>query len=248
MPYNPEGVLDTARPTLLLTRPEAQSRRFAGAFRARFGGDWPVILSPLMEIVPVDPGPIAADCGDVVFTSENAVNELARRSRDRSATAWCVGTRTAAAARAAGFTIERGPGDAAGLVAAIRSSGRVGKVLWPRAVHAARDISSELKAAGIETISVIVYDQQSCTPSAEATAALSGRGPVLVPLFSPRSAQLFATAFPDPAAPLFVAAISTAVAEAAAAIPLRRCQIAQRHDAQAMLDALDTLAAAVKMG
>ena len=84
--------------TLLLTRPEGASRRFAAAVQGALGGGWRVVISPLMETrfltVPLP------DCDTLAFTSETAVRAVARLGTDRRALAWCVGPRTEEAARA----------------------------------------------------------------------------------------------------------------------------------------------------
>lgn len=240
--------MDSRRPTLLLTRPEAQSLRFAAAFRARFGADWPIVISPLTEIVELSPDLPKGDWTDVIFTSENAVRAFARLTADRSATAWCVGGRTAAAAQAAGFRTRTGPGDVAGLCRAIVACGTVTRLLYPRPVHAAGDVGENLKSAGIETKSLLLYDQAARPPTVEAVRLMAGAAPVLLPLFSPRSAALAAGAFASGRAPLRVAAISAATASAGAGLAARACVVAARPDAEAMLDALGVLIDAAKMG
>lgn len=240
--------METARPILLLTRPEAQSRRFAEAFRARFGADWPVVIAPLTGIVWLNPALPARLPAHVVFTSENAVRAFVRLTSDRSATAWCVGPRTQAVAGAAGFATRRGPGDGAGLARLIGASGEVRTVLYPRPFHAAGDLAGELKSAGIETVSLVVYDQEARPLSDDAIRVLGGRSPVLLPLFSPRSARLAVAAAGDARAPILLAAISGAVAQAARGIPALRSVTAARPDGEAMLDALGALIAAVKTG
>lgn len=239
--------MEPVRPILLLTRPEAQSRRFAETFRARFGADWPVVIAPLMEIrwlSPALPDPLPAD---ILFTSENAVRALVRLTADRRATAWCVGPRTRAAAETAGFMTRLGPGDGAGLAGMIRVDGQVRRLLYPRPVHAAGDLAENLNSAGIETISAVVYDQSELPLSEPAGAVLAGRVPLLLPLFSPRSARLAAKATEGALAPLLVAALSPEVAEAAD-LPARLRVVARRPDADAMLEALGALIAAVKTG
>ena len=241
--------MEPARPALLLTRPDAQSRRFAALFRARFGADWPVVLSPLTEIafLPCDlPAELPSD---IVFTSENAVAAFSRLSRDRHAIAWCVGTRTEAAARAAGFTTtRRGPGDWTGLARLLIEAGRVRRVLHPRGVHAAGDLPGTLGSAGIETVSIPIYDQRELRPTAEALRLMQGSRPILLPLFSPRSAWLAARAFASARAPLRIAAISAAADAAASALPATARTIAARPDGDAMLDALAALIAAGETG
>lgn len=240
--------MELARPTLLLTRPEAQSRRFAAAFRARFGAGWPVVISPLTEIAFL-PGDLPAVLpADIVFTSENGVAAFTRLRAERGATAWCVGTRTEAAARAAGFVTRCGPGDWTGLAQLLIDDGRVRRVLHPCGVHAAGDLPGRLGSAGIETVSVTVYDQKELPPTAEALRLLQEPLPVLLPLFSPRSARLAARALAQARASLRIAAISPAADAAAAGLPAEARITAARPDGEAMLDALAALIAAGKTG
>ena len=238
MRHNPGGPLDRARPTLLLTRPDAQSRVFAKAFRARFGADWPVIISPLTAIRFLDAGPVPAKADGIIFTSQNAVSAFARRTADRGLMAWCVGARTADIARDAGFDVIAGPGDAGGLVQMIIETGAARRMIYPRGVSVSVDMAGLLAKAGIETLPMVIYDQAECPPTAEAVSAVRARHPLLLPLFSPKSAQRAAAAFPDPTAPLLIAAISSAVADAAAAFNANRVEIAAQPDADAMLDTL----------
>ncbi|WP_347311680.1 uroporphyrinogen-III synthase [Defluviimonas sp. SAOS-178_SWC] len=240
--------MDPNRPTLLLTRPEAQSRRFADSFRARFGADWPVVISPLSEIALLSPELPEGHWPDLIFSSENVVQAYAHLTSDRSATAWCVGGHTASVAKAAGFRTRTGPGDAEGLCKAIIAAGTVTRLLYPRPVHAAGAVQKTMEFAGIETVSVVLYDQIARPPSADALRLLAGPTPVLLPLFSPRSAALAADAFEARSAPLWIAAISNATAEAGRGLRAARRIVASRPDAEAVLDALGELIAASKMG
>ncbi len=206
------------------------------------------MISPLTAIVELSPDLPAGDWPDVIFTSENAVRAFERLSAGRTATAWCVGVRTAAAAAAAGFRTRTGPGDVSGLFGAIVADGTVARLLYPRPVHAAGNLEKRLNSAGIETKSILTYDQKSRPPTPEALGLMAGAAPVLLPLFSPRSAALAAGAFATDRAPLWVAAISDATATAAAALVARRCVVAVRPNAEAMLDAIGELIDAAKMG
>ncbi len=197
------------RPTLLLTRPAAQARRFADAFAERFGADWPVVFAPLTEIVPLEPG-ADRDADGVILTSSNAAPYL---SDGRNRTAFCVGPATARAARAAGFHAITGPGDGVGLAQLIRDSGFRGKLIHARGLHMSVDLAALLEGApGLQTRSVAIYDQRAIPLAPEAEALIAGTAPLLAPLFSPRSARLFA-AF-SPRAPLWLLPISQAVARA----------------------------------
>ncbi len=229
------------RPTLLLTRPLATSRRFADGFRARFGQDWPIVLCPLMETQHLSPDLPDKPFAHVAFTSETAVAAYARLSGDRTPIAWCVGQRTALAARTAGFPVRQGPGDAEALMNLIRAERPAGAFLWPRGAQIARDLASELRAAGFEITGLQVYTQRAADPTAGAMALLAGDRPLLLPLFSPRSARLAADAFGAHAAPIRVAALSPAVADAAGRLAPERLSIAGKPESESLLDALAAL-------
>lgn len=240
--------MEPSRPILLLTRPEAQSRRFAGLFRARFGADWPVVIAPLTEIVWLNPELPARLPDHIVFTSENAVHAFVRLCPNRGATAWCVGPRTQAAAEAAGFATRLGPGDGVGLARMIADFGGVRTILHARPRHVAVDIAEAMNSAGIETVSVVVYDQRQLPFPDSAMRILGRPEPVLVPLFSPRTARLATAAMRNARAPILLAAMSPAVAQAAGGIPVLHAVTATRPEADAMLDALGALITAVKTG
>ncbi|WP_127901309.1 uroporphyrinogen-III synthase [Solirhodobacter olei] len=222
-------------PILLLTRPEAASRRFAEAARARFGAAVVPLIAPLIEITFADTRPDLAGIRGLVFTSENGVAAYLRLEQGRILPAWCVGPRTAEAARAGGLRAHAAGGDVAALAEMLAREGVTGPLLHSHGAHRAGDLEGRLAAAGIALRSHPAYAQEARAPSAEALAALAGQTPVIAPVFSPRSARLFRAAFPAPDAPLRLVALSPAVAEALGPGPVR---VAARPDAGAMLDAL----------
>jgi uroporphyrinogen-III synthase len=203
-----------------------------------------VVISPVVEIralpSPADPAAYAG----VVFTSENAVAALARPGGGQRA--WCVGGRTAQAARAAGFDTVAAGGDAAALVEEIRAAGARGPLLHARGAETRGAVARRLTEAGIRCDEAVVYDQRSVPLSAEARALLAGPGPVLVALFSPNSAARLARALADAQvrAPLRLAALSGAVADAWTGPPPERLAVAARPEAAAMVAALRSLAGA----
>ena len=116
-------------PSFLLTRPALAADRFARSLRGRFGAEIRIHVSPLLApkllAPPLPAGPFRA----VVFTSETGVAGFRRVSADTGLPAWCVGDRTAAAAREAGFETRSAAGDLAALVEAIRRAGATGPFL-----------------------------------------------------------------------------------------------------------------------
>lgn len=195
-------------PTLILTRPKAQSESFAAEIMASWDGPLPIIQSPLIEIVPVQMEPCMPDA--VIFTSANGVAFASALNLPIGLTAWCVGTKTAALAQEAGFVPIVGPGDADGLVNKIISAQPSGTITHIRGKHARGDVSKRLNAAGVICTDVVAYDQIELPLTAQAQAAITAANFVIFPLFSPRTAAILAKQRPF-LAPVGVIALSGAV-------------------------------------
>lgn len=235
------------RPILLVTRPAVAAEGFVRAFRDRFGADWPAVISPLTEIELLDT-PIP-EFQTAIFTSQHAVAAFHRMAPGRGRQAYCVGQRTAQAAREAGFDAIAGPGDAEALSELIARQQLGGKLLFLRGEQIAYDLEERLNSAGIETESTILYRQLPRPLSAEAKALLRASRPVLAPIFSPNAADRFLDALPQaPHPPLFVAAMSEAVASRLKSASLCHLEVARHPDAQGMLDALAVLLQRQKAG
>lgn len=230
---------DASRPILLLTRPRAASERFAQQFRARFGSDWPVVISPLLEIVPVPAEIPQADA--LIFTSEQAVAPLVAASPAAGRLAYCVGGRTAQVARAAGFEAVQGAGGAAELFDVITAQHRAGSLLHARGREVAFPLAEKLNLAGIETKEAIIYTQVARPPTAEVCAALAGNTPVITAVFSPNSGRQLAPLLAEARAPLRLAAISEAAGQSIAGVHVERLWIAATADADGMLAAMTHL-------
>ncbi len=201
-------------PTIIITRPERQSRAFANALEAAHGASLPILIAPLMRIDPVAPATPIGPARHVIFTSANAVAQVARLGIDMDATAWCVGDQTAEAAEHAGFELTSAKGNSADLIAQIIAARPIGPMIHLRGAHTTGGVAETLRGAGLDCSETVVYAQSSCPPSPKLRAALADDTPVIAPLFSPRSARLFAESLPI-RAPITVVAISDAVAQAA---------------------------------
>jgi len=221
-------------PTLILTRPTAQSESFAAEVKAQWDGDLRIVQSPLIEIVPL---PARCDAPDaVIFTSANGVAAAGRFDLPNGLEAWCVGENTALLAKAKGFTPITGPGDADGLVASIISTRPMGRLAHIRGVHARGDISDRLNASGLTCEDVIAYDQKELPLTEDARNVLAALNPVLFPLFSPRTATILNKRGPF-AAPVHVIAMSDAVRNAVSEGLAIRTIMAKKPDRAAMVDA-----------
>lgn len=190
--------------TLLLTRPEKQSRAFLGQLEAEAGHAVPAVIAPLFRVVPV----LAAipATGVLIFTSGRAV-ELAGDLTGRIA--FCVGDTTADLAARAGAKAVSASGTVEDLLELLLER-RPGALVHLRGEVGRGDLVPRLNARGITASELVIYRTEVSPPSPEALALLSGSRPVVAPVFSPRSAVLLAAL---PAAPkVFVIAISAAAA------------------------------------
>ncbi|WP_281278533.1 uroporphyrinogen-III synthase [Paracoccus luteus] len=208
------GPADGPRPVLLITRPEPAALRLAAEL-AHLRLD--TIIAPLMRIEPLPHDRAAVDgAAGLVFTSENGV---AFAGPGRGRPALCVGPRTAEVAAAAGFAAQAGPGDAARLMPMLHGLG-------PGWVH----VRGAHVAAELGLPAVVTYAQTALPLPARAAEALAGGAPVILPLFSPRSARLAAAAVARARAPLWIAPISAA-ADLAFDAPAARRIVALTPDA-----------------
>lgn len=218
-----------ATPALLLTRPRAESEACLDQLRARVTVGR-VVVSPVLQIVATGMRPDMSDVTAVILTSSNAVR---LHDGPTGQKAFCVGRMTTETAQAAGFDAEFCGENADALVAHLLKTRPAGRLLHLRGAHARGDIVARLTDAGLRASDVVIYDQQAQPLSCEAQALLTGADPVILPLFSPRSADILA-ATGVPRAPVYVVAISAAVADHAAALRPRGMQIAKNPDRAAV--------------
>jgi len=232
-------------PTLLLTRPRDSAEDFAKA--ANWAGR--VVISPLIAVHLRAIRPPAPEEG-VIVTSQHGVRALAAARAQRDWPVWCVGPGTMAAAQAAGFRhVQAGGGTAETLFQALVTTPDIGPLVHVRGAHVVTDLAGRLNAAGLQARAVIGYDQQACALTDTAQSCLMSAGRVVVPVFSPRSARLFAAEWGKltaPRAALHGVAISPAAAEGMRRLPWQGLQVAAQPDLAGMLTALAQMQAALE--
>jgi len=228
--------------TLILTRPEDQSRDFGRAAQARFGDRLQPLIAPLMRTAFLQPPLPAGPYFAVIFTSMRGVAAVTRLDHHLPKVAFCVGQATALAAEKAGFAAVSTDGAADDLVSHLVARPPSGRLLHLRGAEARGDVAARLTRHGIPTDEITVYRQLAQDLTTAAASALCSKGAVIVPLFSPQSARLFRDGLPAAScADLSLALISQAVAKVAADIPATHRAVALRPDAAAMLDAIGEL-------
>lgn len=223
-------------PTILLIRPLPASERFLAALEERLGDRVPAVISPAMSIEPTDDPPVLDGEESLIFTSSNAVEVLRDIVPLQGRKALTVGERTAAVAASAGCDATCLGETVEVFIGNVDRISTTGRLLHMRGTHTRGDLAERLRQRGLTVDEQIVYDQRAHPPSRAASALLSGGAPVLLPLFSPRSARLVSS-WSIGSVPLQVVAISEATRDA---WPLDTpLTVSDTPDAEAMLTATE---------
>jgi uroporphyrinogen-III synthase len=229
---------------MIMTRPAGSNTRFVDRLSPEVRARLRIIRSPLIEIrgreADVDIG--AQDTA--MFTSENGIR-FAPPGEGRRA--YCVGTLTTRAAAMKGWDAVCAGVDADGLVAHLMSIKPPGLLHHLSGVHVRGRIPERLREAGFSVEQTPLYDQILLPLTAEAMDCLTQDQPVLVPLFSPRTARHFATMAPR-GAELHIVAMSAAVAEAWRQRGRSQVVMAAAPTAQSMLEAIEKRAFEISLG
>jgi uroporphyrinogen III methyltransferase/synthase len=250
---------------VLVTRPEGQAGPLLAALR-RAGAEG--VHVPLLRLLPAaDPGPLDAALAELasydglLLTSANAARFLAERAATRglrlaagAPPAWCVGPRTAEAARAAGLEVAGGPeGErhAAGLLAELAArlplSGR--RFLFPCAEGARETLASGLRAAGARVDRVTAYRSLPPDRDPEPLRQELRSGRLQALTFTSPSTVAHFSAMLDPgsraaAERCLVAAVGAQTAQALERAGLAAAAVAERAGAEELVAALAEAAAA----
>ena len=200
-----------ARATLLLTRPADASQELLDRLDPGLLRQVQVILSPLIDIVAIADPPDMTGHAGAIFTSAQGVGFAVAGA---GKPAWCVGARTAQAAQARGWLVQHVAPDADALVAALNRAPPAGPLVHLAGRHRRGEIAARVAAAGVRVDVHTLYDQCLLPLTDAAREALSGTRPVVLPLYSPRTAAHLATQVRDCPA-THALAMSDAVARAA---------------------------------
>ncbi|WP_171006885.1 uroporphyrinogen-III synthase [Shimia litoralis] len=228
-------------PTILLTRPLGASLAFRDSLRDA-GILSPVEISPVLSITSMLSEPPTKMSG-AIFTSKNGV----QFAEPQDLPCWCVGDSTAQVASQRGWQAVSASGDAEALIKRILADAPAGPLVHFRGEHARGDIAARLTAQGVPTQETEVYRQSPLPLTQNAIEILNGNIPVVLPLFSPRSARLIAKLGPF-LAPVHAVAISADTAQGVDALSLKTCDIAGAPDAKSMIATIrQTLDAACRI-
>jgi len=225
---------------ILLTRPGADSERLEPQFSA-LGAT--CLIWPLTEIVfaraLID---VPSGTQALVFTSANGVRAFAAASEQRDLAVFTVGTRTAAVARAAGFTRVESAGGTVNDLARVLTAGPRRRLFYPRG----RDVSADLgdllgDEFNLEEQSVYAADPGGPPPPAVENALRAGQIG-LITLWSRRAGDILANHLSRnlgwPLRNTRLLAVSKNAAAALASCEFGGTVVAKSPDAPAMLDAV----------
>lgn len=222
---------------LLLTRPRGAAEQFVAQLDRSLMADVRTVYSPLLEIEPRSSQVDLSGYVGVILTSANAVDNA---PVGEGRMAYCVGARTAKRAVAAGWAVQIVAEDAQDLITKIRNAPVSGPLLHLAGAHRRGQIAERLSDGGIATDIEVLYDQVLAPLNMQAQAVLGGKTPVIVPLFSPRTAVQFA-AQAVRLDLVDVVAMSAAVAEPVVNVPPEKVHIAAEPTGAAMVEGVEYL-------
>ena len=199
-------------PTILITRPAPSGAAFAKQLKKVIGPAAKIVLSPVFEIEACGALPDLSQVRQLVFSSRHGVEAFARLSARRDIPAYAVGEATAQAGRDIGLSVTACGGDARQMRKRILADALPGPFLHIRGEYTTGHLARDLTFAGLETHEAVLYSQRAVGLTDQAKECLQQKTPVILPLFSPRSARL-AVSKVLVKAPLFVAAMSENVAQ-----------------------------------
>ncbi|MBY6159566.1 uroporphyrinogen-III synthase [Mameliella alba] len=227
-----------ALPVLLMTRPRPASERFAEELRQK-GLRFRCVISPAFAVEPTGPLPDVSAMRGLIFTSANGVMAWRSLGGSSDLPAYAVGAATARAAEASGMRAHSAGGSADDLVAFIARENPPGPLMHLHGHHVTGEVAGRLGDAGIPCFSAVIYDQPEQVLTDEARDALAGDTPVVLPVFSPRTGELLAKEYAE--APLLVAAMSEAVANALGPLHKQELKVARRPESEAMKEVVSDL-------
>lgn len=199
-------------PTLLMTRPRVQGERFLNQVRSRV--NVPAVIAPILDIVLEDVSGQADSTDTFIFSSENAVRAYAQSGLYGPTKAFCVGKRTARAAAELGLDAVSADGNVEMLEATIKKARPKGKLIYLAGKHVRGSLELNLTMDGFDVKKIVCYNQVAQKIDLGAMHVLNQAGRVIVPIFSPRSADLLSDALAQTSAELDLIFMSDAVDQA----------------------------------
>ena len=194
------------------------------------------VFAPLLQIVGLPFSEPAEPSDAVVFSSTNGVRH---GPLGDGRLAFCVGAATTQAAQDAGWMSRMAGQTADELVETLSTAPDRPTLVHISGQHTRGDIVGRLSDAGYTIRHAIVYDQALMDMPEEAKALLSSANAILIPVFSPRSAQQLRSTAPT-LANAHIIALSRPIAVALGPGDCASLTICETPTAEAMRKALLT--------
>jgi len=229
---------------MLVTRPLEQGRAFVKDYQNLWPNWLNCIVTPLLEIVPRDTDVSFDNIEGAIFSSSNAV-KFAPVCRDIPA--YCVGQTTTRAARHKGWEAFLVAATAKELITEMKCLRPKTPLLHIAGRHMRGKIADNLTQAGLHTRTVIVYDQALRDLSEQAQRVIGGTSPVILPVFSPRTARQLRKQRLG-RAPLHLVALSPAVMDELRQIRAASKTMARAPDGPSMVAAVQNVLRRVEAG
>ena len=223
-------------PEIILTRPVKEARDFSERILTRLP-EVKIIISPLITIKFTTPKVDLTAFDGIIFTSSNGVKAIKNLSIPQNMPCFAVGPKTAQQASKLGFLASQGPGNADDLINLILSRPSFGRLLHISGEHTHGNISKQLTQVGHSCEHLVAYKQETRSLTAEALDAFKRRTPLILPLFSTRTAQLLITQN-VPLEHSYMIALSEAVAEPFKGFNLSSLTVAEAPNSHSMLNDL----------
>lgn len=229
--------MSDARPFLLMTRPLQAARAFVGRMPYDIRTATEPVFAPLIQIEPTADSLEPGQAHGIILTSSNAVTVARDLGFSTRMPCYCVGTRTAQAARDAGWDAQTVDDTADALVRRLIQARPSAPLLHLCGVHRRGQIAERLTDAGLPTSECAIYDQRLLGATADVQARILTGRPVIAPVFSPRTARQFVGEFAN-RGQIHAIALSDAVADPLLSVGFASVSTAQRPDGAAMVDEL----------
>ena len=220
------------KPKIILTRPEPGLTKFSGQLAQKIPSA--SVYCEALQSIDFVPNQVNLErYNGFVFTSSNGVR-AAKRWGLPPRTGFGVGHVTTQLARSYCDPVHDGGSDVEALLALILSMKPAGPLLHIRGQASVGNLATRLSEHGIETHDAIGYEQNLCVPSNALMQLLQGGKPMILPLFSPKSAEILKKLSSD-REHWHVIAMSQAVAEIFDAKDVKTLEIAPQPNGAAMV-------------
>ena len=227
-------------PKILLTRPQAQAHHLADELTAKGVQPDQIIIDPIMKIAPVEAHCDIPVYTGLIITSANALSYLPTALRGSQLPCYCVGHSTSQDARALGLNAYHLADTAKALCDALPTRSHEGPLLHLRGTHTTLDMAKHFRSTSLRVENLVVYEQIALPLQAETHEKLRQFSPVILPIFSARSARLLGKIALD-WRPHWAVALSPAIAALCHEAGFGQITTAARPNRQAMMAVITPL-------